>query len=58
LADQHFLVEKETVGKRTKVNVKELKAAEKIEEIARMLTGAQITDTARQHAKEMLSAAK
>ena len=58
LADQHFLVEKETVGKRTKVNVKELKAAEKIEEIARMLTGAQITNTARQHAKEMLSAAK
>lgn len=58
LADRHFLVEKETVGKKTKVGVKDLSDAEKIEEIARMLTGAQITDTARQHAKEMLSAAK
>ncbi len=58
LADQHFLVEKETVGKRTKVSVRQLKADEKTEEIARMLTGAQITETARQHAREMLSAAK
>jgi DNA repair protein RecN (Recombination protein N) len=57
LADQHFLVEKETAGKRTKVSVKELKPEEKIEEIARMLTGAQITETARQHAREMLKAA-
>ena len=58
LADRHFLVEKETVGKRTKVGVKDLDEAEQIEEIARMLTGAQITDTARQHAREMLSAVK
>lgn len=58
LADQHFLVQKETVGKKTKVGVRELKADEKIEEIARMLTGANITDTARQHAKEMLGVAK
>jgi DNA repair protein RecN (Recombination protein N) len=58
LADQHFLVEKETIGKKTKVNVKHLNDDEKTEEIARMLTGAQITETARQHAKEMLSAAK
>jgi DNA repair protein RecN (Recombination protein N) len=54
LADQHFLVEKETVGKKTRVSVRDLNEKEKIEEIARMLTGAQITDTARQHAKEML----
>ena len=55
LADHHFLVEKETVGERTKVGVKELKKTERVEEIARMLTGAQITDTARKHAKEMLA---
>lgn len=58
LADKHFLVQKETVGKKTKVGVKDLDKAEQIEEIARMLTGAQITDTARQHAKEMLSATR
>ncbi len=58
LADKHFLVQKETVGKKTKVGVKDLSEAEQIEEIARMLTGANITDTARQHAREMLSATK
>ncbi len=55
LADQHFLVEKQTVKNRTKIGVRELDANEKIEEIARMLTGKEITATARQHAKEMLS---
>lgn len=54
LADKHLLVQKETVGKKTRVGVKDLDEAEQIEEIARMLTGANITDTARQHAKEMI----
>lgn len=58
LADHHFYVEKEAVKNRTEIRVRELKANEKIEEIARMLTGAQITETARKHAKEMLKAAK
>ncbi|MCA1638515.1 MAG: DNA repair protein RecN, partial [Acidobacteria bacterium] len=54
LADQHFLVEKEVAGKKTKVSVRELSESEKVEEIARMLTGKQITETARRHAREML----
>ncbi len=58
LADQHFLVEKETVKNRTKIAVRELSENEKVEEIARMLTGKEITATARQHAKEMINAAK
>ncbi|MGI8467856.1 MAG: DNA repair protein RecN [Pyrinomonadaceae bacterium] len=58
LADHHFLVEKEVVKNRTEIRLKELKSSEKIEELARMLTGAQITETARKHAKEMLKAAK
>jgi DNA repair protein RecN (Recombination protein N) len=48
-------VEKETVKNRTEIRVKELDENEKVEEIARMLTGAKITETARQHAKEMLA---
>lgn len=58
LADQHFLVEKETVGKKTKIGVRELGEKEKVEEIARMLTGKQITETARQHAREMIAGRK
>jgi DNA repair protein RecN (Recombination protein N) len=55
LADHHFLVEKETIKNRTEIRVKELDAQDKIEEIARMLAGETISETARQHAKEMLA---
>jgi len=53
-ADNHLLVKKETVGDRTEVNVETLDRRARVEEIARMLTGAEITDTARRHAREML----
>ena len=56
LANHHFVVEKEIIKNRTLIKVRELSKTEKVEEIARMLTGAQITETARQHAKEMLGA--
>lgn len=58
LADQHFIVQKETLKNRTLIRVKELSENEQVEEIARMLTGAQITETARQHAREMLAEKK
>ena len=57
LADHHFLVEKQAAKNRTEIRVKELSKTEKVEEIARMLTGKEITETARRHAKEMLKAA-
>ena len=53
-ADSHLLVRKETVGKRTEVNVENLERRARVEEIARMLTGAEITESARRHAREML----
>ena len=53
-ADSHLLVKKETAGKRTEVNVEVLDRRARVEEIARMLTGAEITDSARRHAREML----
>ncbi len=55
LADHHFLVQKETVKNRTQIRLRELSETEKVEEIARMLAGEKITDTARQHAREMLA---
>ncbi len=58
LADLHFLVEK-SVGKgRTCVAIRELDAAQRIDEIARMLAGEQITDAARENARTMLASAK
>lgn len=55
-ADSHLIVRKGVVEGRTAVSLEKLNNKGRIEEIARMLTGAEITDTARRHAKEMLKA--
>jgi DNA repair protein RecN (Recombination protein N) len=56
-ADSHLLVSKRAAGGATEVNVRRLERAARVEEIARMLTGARITDAARRHAREMLKTA-
>jgi len=53
-ADSHLTVQKEAAKNRTVVNVIRLDRNGRIEELARMLTGAEITDSARRHAKELL----
>lgn len=53
-ADSHLVVQKETLKNRTQVSIGKLDRAGRIEELARMLTGAEITDSARRHAKELL----
>lgn len=52
--DSHFRVTKEVAGKRTVARIKELEKKEKIEEIARMSGGKEITETTRKYAKELL----
>jgi DNA repair protein RecN (Recombination protein N) len=58
LAQRHFYIEKKIIGARTSVSVHEMTMDERIEELARMLGGAQVTDTTRQHAREMLMLAE
>jgi DNA repair protein RecN (Recombination protein N) len=53
-ADSHLVVQKEALKGRTQVSVGKLDKAGRIEELARMLTGAEITESARRHAKELL----
>ena len=53
-ADNHLVVQKEAVKDRTLVSINKLDRAGRVEEIARMLTGAEITDSARRHARELL----
>ena len=53
-ADHHLVVQKEVLKGRTRVNVLKLDRRGRVEELARMLTGAEITDSARKHAREML----
>ena len=53
-ADTHLLVDKRSARGRTQIGVEQLDRRRRVEEIARMLTGAEITEAARRHAREML----
>jgi DNA repair protein RecN (Recombination protein N) len=53
-ADNHLVVQKEALAGRTQVSVNKLDRSGRVEELARMLTGAEITDSARRHARELL----
>lgn len=58
-ADHHFFVEKSTRGGRTLTSIKHLEdTAERIAELARMLSGSHITNAVLEHAASMLKRAK
>jgi DNA repair protein RecN (Recombination protein N) len=57
LADRHFLAEKRMLRGRTVARVQEVRGAERVAEIARMLAGEEVPDTAMKHAKALLQAA-
>jgi DNA repair protein RecN (Recombination protein N) len=54
----HFRVAKEVASGRTATTVQMLTDDQKIEEISRMLGGVDLTQTTREHAREMLSGAR
>lgn len=55
-ADQHYLIEKKESGGKTRTFIRSLSHEERTEEIARMLSGAKLTDTSLKHAEQMLKA--
>nr|AAT66690.1 DNA repair and genetic recombination protein [Geobacillus kaue] len=57
MADTHLLIAKETDGTRTKTVVKKLDEEEKVKEIGRMISGVEMTELTKQHAKELLELA-
>ena len=54
VSDHHYLVEKKIQKGRAETSVKQLARFDKVEELARMLAGTEITDLAREHAAELL----
>ena len=58
MADRHFLIEKTVKGDRTQTEVTTLSHEQEIQELARMLGGAKITDAAMQNAMEMKELAR
>jgi len=55
-ADHHYLIEKRISGQRSKTTVRLITGEERTEEVARMLSGAKLTETSRKHAEQMLKA--
>ncbi|MGB8773375.1 MAG: DNA repair protein RecN, partial [Terriglobales bacterium] len=55
-ADHHYLIEKRETGGRAKTTVRQISGEERTEEVARMLSGAKLTETSRKHAEQMIKA--
>lgn len=55
LAEEHFLVEKETEKDITVTKIKKLDKSEKVIEIAKLLSGEKVTDSSIKSAKELIS---
>jgi DNA repair protein RecN (Recombination protein N) len=57
-ADQHFLIDKREADGRTKTKVTLLDDRARTHEVARMVSGAKVTDTSLQHAAQMIAASR
>lgn len=54
MSDHHLFISKDTTDDRTTTHVQELSGDERVTEIARMISGASVTELTRQNAKEMI----
>jgi len=54
--DHHYVIEKKESGGRTRTSVRVVTGEERTEEVARMLSGAKLTETSRKHAEQMIKA--
>jgi DNA repair protein RecN (Recombination protein N) len=57
-ADQHFLIEKADKGGRTRTSVRRMEEVEREQEIARMLSGAKLTESSLEHARQLLKSSR
>jgi DNA repair protein RecN (Recombination protein N) len=54
--DHHYVIEKKESGGRTRTAIRKVMGEERTEEVARMLSGAKLTETSRKHAGQMIKA--
>ena len=53
-ADHHYVIEKKQAAGRTRTSIRAITGEERTEEVARMLSGAKLTETSRKHAEQMI----
>ncbi|MGB3260658.1 MAG: DNA repair protein RecN, partial [Paenisporosarcina sp.] len=58
MADQQLLIEKQVMGKRTMTKLTAVTGKERVQELSRMMSGAEITSLTLEHASELLSIAE
>jgi DNA repair protein RecN (Recombination protein N) len=56
--DQHFLIEKTEKRGRTQTDIRLMEAEERTREIARMLSGAKLTETSLRHAQSLIESSR
>ena len=52
--DHHYVIEKREHAGRTRTSIREVMGEERTDEVARMLSGAKLTETSRKHAEQMI----
>jgi DNA repair protein RecN (Recombination protein N) len=57
-ADQHFLIEKSDKDGRTRTSIRRMEEVEREREVARMLSGAKLTETSLEHARNLLESSR
>lgn len=57
IADHHFFIEKQVINKRTETSVRQLAKDQRIDELARMLSGNELTTAAKENARDLLKRA-
>ena len=55
LGDSHFYVSKSEKGGRTSTSITALEDSERVDEVARIISGIGVTDSAREAAKELIN---
>jgi DNA repair protein RecN (Recombination protein N) len=53
-ADHHYVIEKKDSAGRARTSIRAVSGDERTEEVARMLSGAKLTETSRKHAEQMI----
>lgn len=57
VADNHYFIEKQVVGDRTETSIHTLSEDERVNEVARMLSGDELTDAAKENARDLVQRA-
>ena len=57
-ADQHFVIEKADKDGRTRTSIRRMDEDERAREVARMLSGAKLTETSLEHARSLLESSR